>query len=101
VQLAACGARRVREECVRELRRIGLRVAHAGRRGDGAAQGAKVLSGRELQIAELVCARHTNREIAEQLFLSQKTVESHLRSVFVKLGVTSRAQVARALDSRP
>jgi DNA-binding NarL/FixJ family response regulator len=60
-----------------------------------------VLSGRELQIAELVHARHTNREIAEQLFLSQKTVESHLRSVFVKLGVTSRAQVARALDVRP
>jgi DNA-binding NarL/FixJ family response regulator len=101
VQLAACGARRVREECVRELRRIGLRVAHAGRRGDSAARGANVLSGRELQIAELVRARHTNRAIAEQLFLSQKTVESHLRSVFVKLGVTSRAQVAGALEPRP
>jgi DNA-binding NarL/FixJ family response regulator/tetratricopeptide (TPR) repeat protein len=101
LQLASCGAARLRLECVRELRRIGLRVAHAGRRGDGAARGPSVLSGRELQIAELVHARHTNREIAEQLFLSQKTVESHLRSVFVKLGVTSRAQVARALDVRP
>jgi DNA-binding NarL/FixJ family response regulator len=48
-----------------------------------------------------VRARHTNREIAERLFLSEKTIESHLRNVFVKLGVSSRADVARMLDDLP
>jgi DNA-binding CsgD family transcriptional regulator len=56
------------------------------------------VSGREREVAVLVRARHTNREIAEQLFLSEKTIESHLRSVFVKLGGSSRADVARTLD---
>lgn len=98
-QLASCGAGRAREECVRALRRIGLRVARAGLRGDPTTGGAAALSGRELEVAKLVRDRHTNREIADRLFLSEKTVESHLRSVFVKLGVTSRRDVARALDA--
>lgn len=97
-QLATCGALRLREECVRELRRIGRRVARAGARGDDGAPGVGALSGREREVAELVRERHTNREIAARLFLSEKTIESHLRSVFVKLGVRSRADAARALD---
>jgi len=99
-QLAYCGALRLREQCARELRRIGLRVARAGARGDitAGASGSATLSRRERQVADLVRARHTNREIAELLFLSEKTVESHLRNVFVKFGVTSRADVARALE---
>jgi DNA-binding CsgD family transcriptional regulator len=100
-QLAACGALRLREQCARELRRLGLRVTSAPRRGDQSAWGLAALSGRERQVADLVRTRHTNREIAEQLFLSEKTVESHLRSVFVKLGVSSRADVARTLDDAP
>jgi DNA-binding CsgD family transcriptional regulator len=98
-ELGICGAARLREECVRELRRIGLRVARAGRRGDVGAPGPASLSGREREVAELVRGRRTNREIAEHLFLSEKTIESHLRSVFVKLGVSSRAEVARVLDA--
>jgi DNA-binding CsgD family transcriptional regulator len=100
-QLAACGALGLREQCVRELRRIGLRVASATRRGDRSAWGPAALSGREREVADLVRARHTNREIAERLFLSEKTIESHLRNVFVKLGVSSRADVARMLDDLP
>jgi DNA-binding NarL/FixJ family response regulator len=49
-----------------------------------------------LEIADLVTARKTNREIAAALFLSDKTIESHLRNIFVKLGVSSRVDVARA-----
>jgi FixJ family two-component response regulator len=40
----------------------------------------------------------TNREIAAQLFLSEKTIETHLRHIFDKLGVASRASVGRALE---
>jgi DNA-binding NarL/FixJ family response regulator len=55
------------------------------------------LTGRELEVAELVLDRRTNREIAEELFLSTKTVETHMRNIFNKLGVSSRVEVARAL----
>ena len=55
------------------------------------------LSPRELEIAEGVALGRTNREIALQLFLSEKTVEGHLASVFGKLGVSSRAEVAEAV----
>ena len=55
------------------------------------------LSRRERQVAELVGAQLTNREIAASLFLSEKTVESHLAAVFRKLGVRSRTAVAAHL----
>ncbi len=51
--------------------------------------GVASLTRRELEIAELVRARRTNREIAAELFLSEKTVESHLRHIFGKLGVSA------------
>jgi DNA-binding CsgD family transcriptional regulator len=92
------GATRLRAEAVRELRRIGRRVRSSGRRGAGDGGRLASLSGREHEVADLVTARLTNREIAAQLFLSEKTVESHLSSVFVKLGVASRTEVARAVE---
>jgi DNA-binding CsgD family transcriptional regulator/tetratricopeptide (TPR) repeat protein len=100
LEFAACGALRLRDQTVRELRRIGLRVSRAGRRGgaDARAGGVPSLSGREHEIATLVRDRKTNREIAGQLFLSEKTIESHMRNIFVKLGVDARAEVARRLE---
>ena len=58
----------------------------------------EALTKREREIAELVTDRKTNKEIAAELFLSEKTIESHLRNVFVKLGVSSRVEVARAVE---
>jgi DNA-binding NarL/FixJ family response regulator len=96
--LDAAGARRLREEAAQELRRLGHRVARRPRAPAGAGDGIAGLTEREREIAELVEDRRTNRQIAAELFLSEKTVESHLRNIFVKLGVGSRVEVARAVE---
>jgi DNA-binding CsgD family transcriptional regulator len=91
-ELAEYGAERLRAEAVRDLRRLGVRIA--GRQRRGAGEGLAALSGREREIAELVALGRTNREIAAELFVSEKTVEGHLRNVFAKLDVSARAAVA-------
>jgi DNA-binding CsgD family transcriptional regulator len=97
-QLEACGALRWRDEAEHELRRHGQRIHRRTR--PGRADGAPVdtLTARELQVARLVVDRRTNSEIAAELFLSRKTVETHLRNIFRKVGVTSRAELARAVE---
>ena len=98
--LAACGARRYCDQAARELRRLGRRVPRAGRRAaNGGSAGG--LSRREEEVAALVAAGRTNRQIAEELFLSEKTVETHLSRIFAKLGVSSRAAVAGRLAAEP
>ncbi|MFZ0158541.1 MAG: helix-turn-helix transcriptional regulator [Kineosporiaceae bacterium] len=51
------------------------------------------LTPREVQIALLLAAGRTTRETAAALFLSPKTVEYHLRHVYTKLGISSRAEL--------
>jgi DNA-binding CsgD family transcriptional regulator len=88
----ALGLLRYAERARRELRASGETVR---RRDPGAwAQ----LSPQELQIAQLAAEGLSNREIGEQLYLSHRTVESHLYRLFPKLGVTSRAQLRDALE---
>jgi DNA-binding CsgD family transcriptional regulator len=93
-----CGALRYRDEAERQLRRLGVRISRRTDRGltDGFRLGA--LTEREMQVARLVVARRTNAEIAADLFLSTKTVETHLRNIFHKLDLTSRVQLAHAVE---
>jgi DNA-binding NarL/FixJ family response regulator len=92
------GSERMRNEARRELRKLGARVEVRGP-ASSAEAGLDALSKRELEIAELITDRLTNPQIAEKLFLSKKTVESHVRNLFVKLGVSSRVEVARTVES--
>ena len=96
-ELDGCGSLRVRDQTRRELRRLGARAETRGpvAKGDS---GIASLTKRELEIAALVTDRKTNREIAADLFLSDKTIESHIRNIFHKLGVSSRVDVARAVE---
>jgi DNA-binding CsgD family transcriptional regulator len=55
------------------------------------------LTASELRVARLAAEGTTNREIAQALFLTENTIETHLRSVFRKLDIHSRSQLARAL----
>ena len=70
------------------------RGAPQGRRGGKAAKGFGGLSKRELEVARLVASGMTSRAIAERLFLSERTVESHVEHLLTKLDFSSRAQVA-------
>ncbi|HEX6115876.1 MAG TPA: AAA family ATPase [Solirubrobacterales bacterium] len=96
--LDGCGSARLRDWAAKGLRRLGERTRRARPAGDGEATGLPSLTAREREVAELVTDRRTNREIAAELVLSEKTIESHLRNVFAKLGVGSRVEVARAVE---
>jgi DNA-binding CsgD family transcriptional regulator len=92
------GSHRYRLQAERELRKLGRSIHRRSRPGKGDGTAVESLTERELQIARLVVDRKTNPQIAAELFLSAKTVESHLRNTFRKLGVSSRVEVARAIE---
>ena len=66
-----------------------------------APEGPGDLTPRERETAELAARGHTDREIAEALFLSIRTVHAHLRSAYAKLGVPGRTGLAEVLGIRP
>jgi DNA-binding CsgD family transcriptional regulator len=85
------GALRVAEEAETELRAAGAcprRVALSG---------VDSLTASELRVAELASQGRTNREIAEALFVTSRTVEGHLTSIFRKLELGSRNELHAAL----
>ena len=88
-----CGACELERRARSELAAIGVRP----RGVDGA--GADSLTPSELRVAQLAANGGTNREIAQTLFVTEKTVETHLGRTFRKLDITSRRQLPDVLAS--
>jgi DNA-binding NarL/FixJ family response regulator len=93
-----CGARRYRDAAEREWRKLGGHPPTRTRAKAPSDDGLDALSRRERDVARLVVDRRTNPEIAAELFLSVKTVEAHMRNMFRKLDVSSRVELARAVE---
>jgi DNA-binding CsgD family transcriptional regulator/tetratricopeptide (TPR) repeat protein len=86
-----CGAHALERRARAELAAIGLRPRRVEQTG------ADSLTPSERRVAELAAAGETNREIAQTLFVTEKTVETHLGRAFRKLDVTSRRQLPDVL----
>lgn len=88
-----CGATGLAEEARVELRASGVRVRPTP------LTAGETLTPSEQRIAELAAAGHTNAEIAQDLFLTVKTVEMHLTQSYRKLGIRGRRELAAALET--
>jgi DNA-binding CsgD family transcriptional regulator len=86
-----CGAVALAETARAELVATGARPRRTSLRGPGA------LTPAELRTAEMAASGMTNREVAQALFVSTKTVETQLSQAYSKLGIGSRAELAAAL----
>jgi DNA-binding CsgD family transcriptional regulator len=88
-----CGATALEERARIELEATGARPRSV------VLTGAESLTPSELRVARLAAEGKTNREAAQLLFVSPKTVETHLRHCYQKLEIDGRAQLANALTA--
>jgi DNA-binding CsgD family transcriptional regulator len=88
-----CGAEALAGEAADELRLAGARPRRERTSGPSA------LTTAELRIARLAAEGRTNREIAQRLFVTTRTVETHLTHSYQKLDITSRRELAKALQA--
>jgi len=86
-----CGATALAERAMAELH------AGPGRRARMELTGPGALTAAEWRVCRQAAEGHTNREVAQALFLTEKTIERHLSSAYQKLGIRSRFQLAAAL----
>jgi DNA-binding CsgD family transcriptional regulator len=115
IDLGAAQRRAGSRARAREFLREGLDLAHAlgglaladrargelvvagGRPRRDATRGRDALTPSELRVAQLAAGGQTNRQIAQALFVTQRTVENHLTSTYAKLGIRSRPELPAAL----
>jgi DNA-binding CsgD family transcriptional regulator len=88
-----CGAARLEERIEQEIRVAG------GKPRRRAISGPHSLTPSERRVAASAAEGATNREIGQMLFISMRTVEMHLTNAYRKLGITSRAELAAAIDA--
>jgi DNA-binding CsgD family transcriptional regulator len=86
-----CGAAQLAERAETELLATGARPRRI------ALSGVESLTPSERRVAEMAAEGRTNREIAQALFVTPKTIEVHLSSVYRKLGINSRSHLSREL----
>jgi len=104
---AAAGDRAAAAEAVVEARAIATDLAASplgaaaetlarrlGLRGVGGAGPAQTLTAREREVLRLVAAGHSNRRIAEELYITAKTASVHVSRIIAKLAVTNRVEAA-------
>jgi DNA-binding CsgD family transcriptional regulator len=87
-----CDASRLAERARDELAASGARLSSVG------LTGPESLTPSERRVADLAARGRTNRDIAQSLFISEKTVETHLGHVYDKLGVRSRHKLREILE---
>ena len=92
------GARAAAQVIRQRLRMLGARSIPAGPHA-ATRKRPFGLTRREHEVLDLICAEHTNAEIAAKLFLSVKTVDHHVSAVLAKLGVPTRAAARRVAQS--
>jgi DNA-binding CsgD family transcriptional regulator len=80
------------QRAAQELRAAGAPVSRPGR-------GTGQLTPQEMEIAQLAASGLTNKQIAQRLLISHRTVGAHLYQIFPKLGITSRTMLRDSLDS--
>jgi DNA-binding CsgD family transcriptional regulator len=90
-----CGAEPLADRAMNELRATGAKPRKA------VLTGVEALTASERRIAEMASEGRTNREIAQALFVTIKTVETHLGHTFQKLSVNSRSELGPLLAGRP
>jgi DNA-binding CsgD family transcriptional regulator len=90
-----CGADALARHAREELAASGARLRREPSSGPSA------LTPSELRIARMAAQGHTNPEIAQALFLTRRTVETHLTHAYQKLDISSRAELADALQDAP
>jgi DNA-binding NarL/FixJ family response regulator len=95
---SAAGAERDAARVRRLLRDFGAQRAHG--RPDPAAARWPELTASEFAVVRLVTEGASDREVGQRLFISPHTVNSHLRHVFAKLGISSRVELARQAGQR-
>jgi DNA-binding NarL/FixJ family response regulator len=90
-----CGAAGLAEEIRTELHATGVRPRTE------ALSGPASLTAKERKVATLAADGATNRDIAQELYVTPKTVEVHLTNAYRKLGIRSRRELAGALAEAP
>jgi DNA-binding CsgD family transcriptional regulator len=97
--LHSAGATRAAARVESALRSLGVRHRRASA-ASAAQTGWDSLTPTEMRVARLAAQGLTNRQIGDQLFVSRRTVETHLAHAFAKLGLSSRAQLAAEVALR-